>query len=172
MPDLSPTDRLDPLLDSLLQTRQPAQSGFAESVVARIHSEAVHEDPMLDEWLEAELSAARIEPSHDFTERTLARLRQKRAPLIHFPFPLLVRPAAGIAAAVAILLGIGHSEFANPTGRVGSATMASAEHATVDRQLPTDAALATLLMLAEDLNSDARWLLHGDESDTLLALAQ
>lgn len=172
MPDLPSTDRLDPLLDRLLQTGQPAQPSFAENVMNRIRNDAADEDIMLDEWLEAELSAARIEPSEGFTERTLARIHRKQAPLIRFPFPLLVRTAAGMAAAVAILLGIGHSEFANPTSQVASTTMASTQHTSVERELQTDTALATLLMLAEDLNSDARWLLHGEESATLLALAQ
>lgn len=170
MPLLPDTDP-DSTLDRLFQGQRPVRQDFTERTLARIQAAAALEEDTLDERLDAWLASVPVTPADDFTERTVSRIRRAPAPVIRFPLPLLVRTAAGIAAAIALLLVVGRNEVHAPAESVQMANALTHEASTADRTLESDAALATLLMLAEGLDKDARWLVHGGETTAFLTLA-
>ncbi|MDP0499375.1 MAG: hypothetical protein Q7P63_04670 [Verrucomicrobiota bacterium JB022] len=133
MPD---SDHIDARLDTLFQrSAPPASADFAAQVKARLQAEPAEED-WLDEELEAHLAAWPIEPTADFTPRTLARIEAERTPkIIRFPQWL---PLAG-AAAAALALAFGALQFA--AGPVAQPAQAPTLAAAKESPAPADASL-------------------------------
>lgn len=180
MPDSRRQLSSDALLDRLRSDAIAPTTGFTERTLQRLRAEpAESSEAILDTWLDAALASQPIEPRADFTARTLARLHAPAetgeaseravAPLIQFPFSLVARLAAGIAAAVALLLPLNQLQVADAPGQATPFALAAP---TSDFFFEEDAIDAQILLLAQGLHGEARWALESTDSLTLLALAR
>ncbi len=176
MPKHPPNDPFGPALDHLWRKQIAIRSDFTERTMDRIrNSSDLSSDEQLEGWLDAALSASKVEPSRAFTEKTLRRIQEDQSEkVIRFPFTLVARVAAGMAAAIALLFMLGQpGPTSHPPEPTPYAEAVPQSHmVTVAEQHPADLELAALLMLAEGLDKDARWLLHGKENTALLAFVQ
>lgn len=170
MPYDPSNDPFESALDRLFQANRTASPDFTARTLTRIRAEAASADGSMDDWLEGELAANRIQPAPGFTERARQRIHREKAPLIQFPLPLFIRSAAGIAAAIAVLFAVGRSQMGPAMPTADTALMAQVEQTS--HALELDPAATTLLMLAEGLDPNARWLLEGGDNAALMALAR
>lgn len=173
----------DELLDSLLESRIAPGPEFTQRTVARAMTSSKLSDDSeasLEEWIEHELSAHRVEPSPRFNEEVVRRCHQETSPgpLIAFPFRLVSQIAATIAACVALLVYLSQGPANSPnTGNGDAETFAmnvssSQPEPSSKYAESIDETTLTLLLLAEGLHQDSRSLLDQDNTKMLLAMAR
>lgn len=170
MREMPSNDPFETSLDRLFRAGRPPSPGFTEQALARAQAKEKGAGASVEAWIEAELATFRVEPGPGFTERTRRRIEAEKAPVIRFPIGLFIRTAGAAAAALALLFAIGQSGFESASSGGEPGLLAQAQPVRATPQV--DSATATLLMLAETLDSDARWLLESGDNAALLALAQ
>lgn len=171
MPADPPTDAPDPL-DRFFDRSAPIREDLTDRVLAAVRAEEEAGPGTGDTWWEDALAAWPVEPTADFADRTIARVHAEEGPKV-VPWRLVVSLTSALAACLALVVGPASGPSGGPVERAPYAQTPSPAAPVSTENAPAysvDADITRILVLAESLETPARWLLD-DAHQTTIAVA-